>query len=340
MSARIKKLYGMQFFPDLHDPEGLKILANFAQLCGCAQDWSVGSFIENSIENIRAQLGGKHALIAISGGVDSSVCAALMHAAIGTRMHCVHVDTGLMRKDESAMIARVFGEMGLNLHMVDAHERFLGRLRGVRDAQEKRRIINEEFLSVFEEEARKLGEAEILVRGTIYTDVLGSAEVSNSRNKGDMPLPMGFGGVIEPLRALFKDEVRQIGSALGLPEEMIHRQPFPGPGLAVRCIGEVTAEKLEILREADAIFREEMEKAGLDRRIWQHFAVLSGGTMPGSSIIALRAVNSVDSATATAARLPYDLLETCAERITAEIGRVERVVYDITGKPAATIEWE
>lgn len=345
-----RSLYGMQFYPESNDPDGLRILSNFADICGCERQWSVQSFIEEQIAAIRARVGEGHALIAISGGVDSSVCAALMSRAIGHNMHCVHVDTGLMRKDESAMIARVFQEMDIHLITVDAQERFLGRLRGVTDPEEKRRVIDEEFLNVFEEEAQKLGKVDFLVQGTIYPDVLGSAAegVVNNRYAGDMPVKMRFGGLIEPLRELFKDEVRQVGTALGLPPEMVHRQPFPGPGLAVRCMGEVTGAKLAILREADAIFREEVANAGLERKIWQYFVVLTdmrtAGTRDGvrtwEYTVALRAIHSVDAMTATAVRLPYDLLERCVDRITTHVPGVGRVVYDVTGKPTATIEWE
>lgn len=348
--CREKNLYGMQFYPESNDPDGLRILSNFADICNCSRHWSVGEFIDGQIEAIRAQVGDSHALIAISGGVDSSVCAALMSRAIGRNMHCMHVDTGLMRKDESAAIARVFREMDIDLITVDARERFLGRLVGVTDPEEKRRRIDEEFLNVFEEEAQKLGKVEYLVQGTIYPDVLsGAAEGAfNTRYAGDMPVRMHFGGLIEPLRTLFKDEVRQIGMALGLPEDMVHRQPFPGPGLAVRCMGEVTAQKLETLREADAIFREEVAQAGLAKKIWQYFAVLtnvqSTGVREGERTyeytVALRAINFIDAMNATAVRLPYDLLERCVSRITAEVPGVNRVVYDVTGKPTATVEWE
>ena len=350
-----KNIFGLQFYPEQNDPDGLRILSNFAcNICGCAQDWSVEAFIEGQVEAIRRQVGDGHALIAISGGVDSSVCAALMHRAIGRNMHCVHVNTGLMRKDESVLIAKVFGEeLGMDLRMVDAEARFLSKLAGVTDPERKRKIIGEEFIRVFEEEAAKLGQVDYLVQGTIYPDVLesrgvGGVVVKSHHNVGGMPETMRFTGLVEPLKELFKDEVRQVGEALGLPADMVQRQPFPGPGLAVRCIGEVTKAKLDILREADAIFREEIANAGLARKIWQYFAVLtnmqSTGVRNGSRTydytVALRAINSVDAMTATAVRLPYDLLETCVTRITTEVPGVNRVVYDITGKPPATIEWE
>ncbi|MDO4739320.1 MAG: glutamine-hydrolyzing GMP synthase [Eubacteriales bacterium] len=340
-----RQIYGLQFYPEPNDPDGLQILANFAALCGCERHWSVQSFIEERTAQIRSRVGEGHALIAISGGVDSSVCAALMHNAIGRNMHCLHVDTGLMRKDESAMIARVFHEMGMDLRTVDASARFLGHLSGVTDPEQKRRIISEEFMRVFEEEAAKLGDAHYLVQGTIYPDVLetsgvGVAAAKAHHNVAHMPADMRFAGLIEPLRCLFKDEVRRVGTALGLPEEMVNRQPFPGPGLAVRCMGEVTQEKLALLREADAIFCEEIDKAGLSKKIWQYFAVLTTLQMNGKYTVALRAVNTVNALTATAVRLPYDLLETCVDRITSELPSVSRVVYDISGKPPATIEWE
>lgn len=348
-----RQMWGMQFYPESNDPDGLQILANFADICGCAREWTIEQFISDQIDAICAQVGDGHALIAISGGIDSAVCAALMHKAIGERMHCVHVDTGLMRKDEAAMIARVFSEMGVDLRFVSAQERFLNVLRGVTDPEEKRRLIGREFVRVFEEEAEKIGEVEHLAQGTIYPDVLssggdGRAVFKSRHNVAGMPEKMRFKSVVEPLRALFKDEVRRLGSALGLPEEMVRRQPFPGPGLAVRCIGEVTREKLEILREADAIFREEIAKAGLDKRIWQYFAVLTDmqsvgvrdGVRTYDHTVALRAINFIDAANVTAVRLPYDLLETCVSRITSEVPGVNRVVYDITGKPPATVEWE
>ena len=348
-----RQMYGLQFYPEPNDPDGLQILGNFADICGCAREWTVENFIDAQIEKIKRQVGDGHALIAISGGVDSTVCAVLMHRAIGRNMHCVHVDTGLMRKDESAKIVRLFGDMGMDLRLVDAEERFLGKLAGVTDPETKRRIIGEEFVRVFEEEAAKMGEADHLVQGTIYPDVLessgvGGAVVKSHHNVGGMPETMHFSDLVEPLRELFKDEVRSLGIALGLPADMVHRQPFPGPGLAVRCIGEVTKKKLDILREADAIFREEVAKAGLDKKIWQYFVVLTNmqsvGVRNGSRTYdytaALRAINSIDAMTATAVRLPYDLLETCVDRITSEVPGINRVVYDITGKPPATIEWE
>lgn len=328
-----KRIWGLQFYPEPNDPDGLRILSNFADICGCAREWTIENFIDQSIDRIREQVGEGDAFIAISGGVDSTVCAVLMHRAIGRRMHCVHVDTGLMRKNEAEQIEKMFGDMGMDLRLVHAKERFLKSLRGAFETGEKRRIVGEEFGRALEEEAGSMGERDHLVQGTIYTDVLGADDVSG----GFTMAGRRFAGLVEPLRMLFKDEVRRLGVALGLPEEMVYRQPFPGPGLAVRCMGEVTEEKLEILREADAIFREEIQAAGLDKRIRQYFAVLTDGQT--GHIVALRAVNTIDAARSSAVRLPYDLLERCVERIMGEVKGVERVVYDISGSPAG-VEWE
>ena len=277
-----------------------------------------------------------------------------MHRAIGRQLICLHVDTGLMRKGETAMVEKMFKQhMDMNLICVDASERFLQKLKGVTDPEKKRKIIGEEFIRVFEEEALKLGKIDFLVQGTIYPDVIESFGVDGTsvkahHNVGGLPEKIGFEAIIEPVRELFKDEVRAVGTALGLPAELIHRQPFPGPGLAVRTLGEVNREKLDILREADAIFREEIAAAGLDKRIWQYFVVLldvrSTGVRKGSRsydyAVALRAINSIDAMSATVYRLPYDLLERVTARITTEVEGINRVVYDITGKPPATIEWE
>lgn len=349
------RFYGLQFFPENNDPEGFAILHNFLlDICGCTPDWSMEAFVEREIARIRGVVGEGSALMAISGGIDSSVCAALMHRAIGRQLVCLHVDNGLMRKGETALVEKMFREqMGINLICVDAGERFLARLSGVTDPEEKRRIVGEEFIRVFEEEALKLGQIDFLVQGTIYSDVIESYGVDNApvktqNNVGNLPEKIGFKSIIEPVRELFKDEVRSVGQVLGLPAELINRQPFPGPGLAVRTLGEVTPEKLTILREADAIFRDEIVAAGLDKRIWQYFAVMtdcfSGGVKDGRRsyeyVIALRAVNSVDAMNATVYRLPYDLLERVVARITSEVPGVNRVVYDITPKPPATLEWE
>ncbi len=349
----LRGIYALQFYPESNDPDGLRILSNFAvKICRCAPEWSIDRFVAEEIEAIRAQVGGGRALMALSGGVDSSVCAALMHRAIGENLTCVYVNTGLMRKGETEMVMRVFhDELGLDLICVDASDRFLVRLKGVRDPLEKRRAVLDELLNVFADEGAKLGSFECLVRGTIYPDVIGSYSQTGAHGRNAdtvVTQKIDFTRLIEPLRVLFKDEVRQVGEVLQMPRELISRQPFPGPGLAIRCIGEVTQEKLRILREADAIFRAEIAEAGLDRRIWQYFAVLTDVHSIGlrdsgpcyEHTIALRAVSSQDAVSAYAYRLPYDLLERVVSRITSEVPGVNRVVYDVTGKPTAMIEWE
>ena len=330
-SCAEKRIWGLQFYPEVNDPDGLRILSNFADICDCAREWTIGNFIDRSMDSIREQVGEGHAFIAISGGVDSTVCAVLMHRAIGRRMHCVHVDTGLMRKDEAAQIKKMFGDMGMELRMVHAKDRFLARLEGISDSESKRRAVGEEFIRALAEEAQSMGEEDHLVQGTIYTDVLNAGGSA----AGFILAEKRFAGLVEPLRTLFKDEVRALGVALGLPAEMVYRQPFPGPGLAVRCMGEVTEDKLEILREADAIFREEIKAAGLDKKMQQYFAVLTGEK---DSIVALRAVNRAEAGRVAAVKLPYDLLERCVERI-MQVQGVSRVVYDISGSPAG-VEWE
>ena len=335
-------LYGLQFYPESNDPDGAQILANFAgRICGCSAYWSSEFYIDREIEYLRERIGNGRAIMAISGGVDSTVCAVLMHRAIGERLKCVFVDTGLLRKGEAETVAHVFREhLGLSPSVIDARERVLAALRGLTDAQEKRRAVERVFSQVMRAEASAEPGAEFLVSGTNYADLL----------SGDGERIHDDGGLkrIEPIRMLFKDEVRAIGDALGIPKELLNRQPFPGPGLAVRCAGEVTEERLALLRDADAIFREEIAAAGLDKRIWQYFVVLldvrSTGVRKGSRsydyAVALRAINSIDAMSATVYRLPYDLLERVTARITTEVEGINRVVYDITGKPPATIEWE
>ncbi|MGI9952278.1 glutamine-hydrolyzing GMP synthase [Moorellaceae bacterium AZ2] len=355
MSDPERKLYGVQFHPEVkHTPLGQEILRRFLfQVCGAKGDWTVSSFIQDQVKAIRERVGDGRALCALSGGVDSSVAAALVHRAIGNRLVCVFVNHGLLRQGEAEQVQETFRRvLKANLIYVDASERFLKRLQGVIDPEQKRKIIGEEFIRIFEEEARKLGKVEFLVQGTVYPDVIESgtetaAVIKSHHNVGGLPEDMEL-ELIEPLRLLFKDEVRRVGEELGLPEEIVWRQPFPGPGLAIRILGEVTREKLDILRQADAIVVEEIRKAGLYGEIWQSFAVLpslkSVGVMGDERTyaypIVVRAVTSEDAMTADWARLPYDLLERIASRIVNEVRHVNRVVYDITSKPPATIEWE
>lgn len=351
-----RKLYAVQFHPEVaHTPRGFDILKNFLyKICNCAGTWTMESFIEDTVASIREKVGEGYALCALSGGVDSSVAAMLVHKAIGHRLTCILVDHGLMRQDEVMDVERVFKEQfNVNLIVVDASERFLNKLKGVVDPERKRKIIGEEFIRVFEEEAKKLGHVDYLVQGTIYPDVIESgrgdaAVIKSHHNVGGLPEDIEFKGIIEPLRNLFKDEVRKVGIELGMPEKIIWRQPFPGPGLAIRIIGDVTREKLDILRRADAIFRDEIAKAGLERDIWQYFAVLTNMRSVGvmgdertyDYTVALRAVTSVDGMTADWARIPYDVLANASSRIVNEVPNVNRIVYDITSKPPATIEWE
>jgi len=355
MASAGKNLYAVQFHPEVvHTPRGMDVLKAFLyDICGCSGNWTMGSFLENAVAGVRRQAGGKKVLCALSGGVDSSVAAVLVHQAAGDRLTCVFVNHGLLRKGEAEQVMSTFREQfQMNLVYVDAAERFLGRLRGVADPEKKRKIIGEEFIRVFEEEAKKLGQIDYLVQGTLYPDVVESgtptaAVIKSHHNVGGLPEDMRF-ELIEPLRWLFKDEVRALGEEMGLPGEVVWRQPFPGPGLAVRILGEVTAEKAAVLREADAIVEEEIRKAGLYRQIWQSFAILpdmkSVGVMGDertySYTAAIRAVHSHDAMTADWVRLPYKVLEAISSRIVSEIKEINRVVYDITSKPPATIEWE
>lgn len=355
MGDEKRRLYAVQFHPEVvHTPGGTDMLRYFLyEVCGCSGTWTAESFIDRTVREIRETVGLRRVVCALSGGVDSSVASVLVHRAVGDRLTCIFVDHGLLRKGEAEQVVQTFRNgFGINLVHVDASERFLRRLAGVTDPEQKRKIIGEEFIRVFEEEAARLGEIDFLVQGTLYPDVVESgtataAVIKSHHNVGGLPENMRL-KLIEPLRWLFKDEVRQVGLELGIPEEVIWRQPFPGPGLAIRILGEVTSEKLAILREADAIVTDEIKKAGLHREIWQYFAVLlnlrSVGVMGDERTyaytVAIRAVHSSDGMTADWVRLPYDVLEAISNRIVGEIREVNRVVYDVTSKPPATIEWE
>ena len=358
MENSSKKLYAFQFHPEVtHSQEGMKMLAAFVYgPCGCKGEWKMDSFVEASIEDIRRKVGSGKVLCALSGGVDSSVAAVLMSKAVGKQLTCVFVDHGLLRKNEGDEVEAIFGSEGnydLNFIRVNAQQRFYDKLAGVTEPEAKRKIIGEEFIRVFEEEAKKIGAVDYLVQGTIYPDVIESglgksAVIKSHHNVGGLPDHVDFKEIIEPLRMLFKDEVRKAGIQLGLPEHLVYRQPFPGPGLGVRIIGEVTEEKVKIVQEADAIYREEIAKAGLAGEINQYFAALTNMRSVGvmgdfrtyDYAVALRAVTTSDFMTAESAKLPWELIEKVTSRIVNEVDHVNRVLYDCTGKPPGTIEFE
>ena len=347
--------YGVQFHPEVnHTDHGVAMIRNFLyEVCHASGDWTMGDYKRTAVADIREKVGAGRVLLALSGGVDSSVCAALLAEAVGEQLTCVFVDHGLMRKNEGDEVQAAFQSWAMHFVRVDAESRFLEKLAGVTEPERKRKIIGEEFIRVFEEEAKKIGTVDFLAQGTIYPDVIesgaGSAAVIKSHhNVGGLPDYVDFKEIIEPLRLLFKDEVRQLGRELGLPEYLVSRQPFPGPGLAIRVIGELTKEKLDTLRDADAVYREEIASAGLDREIGQYFAVLTNTRSVGvmgdgrtyDYTLALRAVNTSDFMTADWARIPYDVLDRVSTRIVNEVPGINRIVYDITSKPPATIEWE
>jgi len=355
MADEERQIFGVQFHPEVvHTPEGMKILRNFLfTVCECHGDWNMGSFVDTAIQKIKEQVGDKRVLCALSGGIDSSVAAVLVHRAVGDQLTCVFVNHGFLRKGEPEQVVKTFRD-GFHMHLVYANvvDRFLGKLAGVTDPEQKRKMIGEEFIRVFEDEATKLGEIPYLVQGTLYPDVIESgtetaAVIKSHHNVGGLPEDMNF-SLVEPLRDLFKDEVRALARELGLPDDIVWRQPFPGPGLAIRIIGDITEERLEILREADSIVYQEIKKAGLYREIWQSFAILpamkSVGVMGDERTYAytvgLRIVSSEDGMTADWVRLPYEVLDSISRRIVNEVKGVNRIVYDITSKPPSTIEWE
>ncbi len=350
-----KKLYAVQFHPEVnHTENGCKMIDSFVKnVCGCVGDWTMGNYAKTAIEDIRNRVGDGKVLLALSGGVDSSVLAALLSKAVGNQLTCIFVDHGFMRKNEGDEVEAAFADWDINFVRVNAKERFMSKLRGVSDPETKRKTIGEEFIRVFEAEAKKIGKVDYLAQGTIYPDIIESgtgdaAVIKSHHNVGGLPDYVDFKEIIEPLRLLFKDEVRALGRELGLSDVLVNRQPFPGPGLAIRIIGEITDEKLEILQDADWIFREEIAKAGLDKLINQFFAVLTNNRSVGvmgdgrtyDYTLALRAVETTDFMTAEFSRIPYEVLAVCSGRIVNEVKSINRVVYDVTTKPPATIEWE
>lgn len=350
-----RKFYGVQFHPEVRNSEyGLDILRRFAfDVCGSKANWTMDDFIDMQIDEIRKEVGDKKVILGLSGGVDSSVTAVLIHKAIGDQLTCIFVDHGLLRKNEADQVMDALSrDLGVNIIKVDAADRFLGKLEGVTDPEQKRKIIGKEFIEVFNEEAKKIKDADFLAQGTLYTDVIESGTdtaqtIKSHHNVGGLPKKLGF-KLIEPLRKLFKDETRELGEKLGIPHELVWRQPFPGPGLGIRVIGEITPEKLEIVRESDAILREEIRKAGLDEEIWQYFTVLPGirsvGVMGDGRTydyaVAIRAVTSIDGMTADFAKIPWDVLQKISVRIVNEVDHVNRILYDVTSKPPSTIEYE